>query len=166
MAKVISTIIKDVNKPKPCGLNTVALLRTASKSFGLGAQETMKIAEKLYLDGFITYPRTESTHYSENFEFKEVLKHLTGNAALGTLATLALSVRQKKARVSGVEFYGAGEGAQCRGSSADHACELCVASGLEAGTMEGVRVHLSTLCRDNYAFSCDPASDGQLHGRQ
>ena len=92
MARVLTTSVKDATKSKPCGLNTVALLRTASKSFGLGAQETMKIAERLYLSGFITYPRTESTQYSENFDFKGVLQHLTGNAALGALATTALNV--------------------------------------------------------------------------
>lgn len=33
----------------------------------------MRVAEHLYLNEFITYPRTESTDYSENFDFKEIL---------------------------------------------------------------------------------------------
>ncbi len=36
----------------------------------------MKIAEQLYLRGFTTYPRTESTTFSPNFNFKEVLTFL------------------------------------------------------------------------------------------
>lgn len=49
------------------------MLKVASKNFGMSAHDTMRIAEHLYLRGFITYPRTESTTYSENFNFKEVL---------------------------------------------------------------------------------------------
>lgn len=44
----------------------------------MSAQETLRIAETLYLSGLTTYPRTESTDFSENFDFKEVLKeHIT-----------------------------------------------------------------------------------------
>jgi DNA topoisomerase-3 len=49
------------------------MLKTASKTFGMSAHETMKTAEHLYLRGYITYPRTESTTYSGNFNFKEIL---------------------------------------------------------------------------------------------
>lgn len=89
---VVESVSKDKDKVKPPGLNTVELLRTASKSFGLGAQQTMKIAEKLYLNRYITYPRTESTHYSENFNFKEILDKLASNSALGSLAVATLKV--------------------------------------------------------------------------
>lgn len=40
----------------------------------MSAHDTMKIAEHLYLRGYITYPRTESTTYSANFNFKEILQ--------------------------------------------------------------------------------------------
>ena len=51
-------------KARPVGLNTVKLLKVASKTFGFGSHDTMRIAEHLYLRGFITYPRTESTTFS------------------------------------------------------------------------------------------------------
>ncbi len=92
VARVLGTTTKDKEKQRPCGLNTVELLKIASKSFGCGAQHTMKIAEKLYLDGFITYPRTETTQYSDNFDFTEILKNLKGNPVLGTLAGITLNV--------------------------------------------------------------------------
>jgi len=34
----------------------------------------MHLAEKLYLQGYITYPRTESSSYPNNFDFKTIVK--------------------------------------------------------------------------------------------
>lgn len=68
-------------------MNTVKLLKVGSTSFGLSAHETMKIAEHLYLRGFTTYPRTESTTFSENFNFKEVLQSLKEHEKFGKFAS-------------------------------------------------------------------------------
>lgn len=46
----------------------------------------MKIAERLYLRGFTTYPRTESTTFSPNFNFKEVLTSLKDHCDYGKCA--------------------------------------------------------------------------------
>ena len=39
----------------------------------------MNTAEKLYLGGYLTYPRTESTSYSNNFDFLSVLRAIVNN---------------------------------------------------------------------------------------
>lgn len=73
-AKCLDVAVSLESQNKPLGLNTVKLLKTASSAFGLSAHVTMRIAEHLYLNGYITYPRTESTSYSSNFNFNEVLQ--------------------------------------------------------------------------------------------
>lgn len=66
-------------KVRPEGLNTVEMLKHASIYLGLGPHDTMRVAERLYLNGYITYPRTETTSYAENFEFKQVVDKIKEN---------------------------------------------------------------------------------------
>ena len=73
-AKVISITTKEKAKERPIALNTVELMRTASSGLGMGPHHAMQIAEKLYTQGYISYPRTESTQYAENFDLKDVLR--------------------------------------------------------------------------------------------
>lgn len=67
-------------------MNTVKLLKVGSTNFGLSALDTMRIAERLYLRGYTTYPRTESTTFSPNFNFKEVLNSLKESQDYGQYA--------------------------------------------------------------------------------
>ena len=46
------------------------MLKFVTKYLGISSHEAMHAAEKLYLGGFITYPRTESSQYPSNFDFK------------------------------------------------------------------------------------------------
>lgn len=49
------------------------MLKFATKYLGFSSHDAMKCAERLYLSGYVTYPRTESTHYPNNFNFNNVL---------------------------------------------------------------------------------------------
>ena len=88
-----------VTQPRPIGLNTVKMLKVASKTYGMSAHETMKVAEHLYLRGFITYPRTESTTFSGNFNFNEILAQHRSNSEWGQHASYLMTsgfVKPKK----------------------------------------------------------------------
>ncbi|XP_026878009.1 DNA topoisomerase 3-alpha [Electrophorus electricus] len=66
MATVISVTTKPKSKWRPLPLDTVELEKLASRKLKIGAKETMKIAEKLYTQGFISYPRTETNMFPKN----------------------------------------------------------------------------------------------------
>ena len=46
--------------------NTSAMLRESAEKYGFSPQKTMKIAQELFENGFITYHRTDSTRVSQN----------------------------------------------------------------------------------------------------
>nr|BAA20009.1 topoisomerase-III [Homo sapiens] len=66
-AQVEATSRKEKAKQRPLALNTVEMLR-------MGPQHAMQTAERLYTQGYISYPRTETTHYPENFDLKGSLR--------------------------------------------------------------------------------------------
>ena len=79
--KNIRCVVKSVKTRQqrvspPPGLNTVQMLRAASLSMGLSPKKTMEVAEKLYMAGYITYPRTESTRYSLGMDFLAIVRSL------------------------------------------------------------------------------------------
>lgn len=82
-AKVESVVSKDQFRGRPQALNTVELMRAASSGLGLGPHQAMQIAEKLYTQGYISYPRTETTQYPTNFDLMSVVKTLQNSSEFG-----------------------------------------------------------------------------------
>ncbi|KAJ7957287.1 DNA topoisomerase [Quillaja saponaria] len=74
---------KQESKSRPSGLNTVNLLKVASSALGFGPQMAMQLAERLYTQGFISYPRTESTAYPSSFDFRGTLSAVANNPTWG-----------------------------------------------------------------------------------
>lgn len=70
---------KEKSKARPGALNTVEMLRVASSGLGLGPHQAMQIAERLYTQGYISYPRTETSQYPKNFDLNGVLRLFTSN---------------------------------------------------------------------------------------
>lgn len=69
--KGLKTTIKLKKVLPPIPLDTTSFLKLGT-SKGFSAYNTMKIAEKLYLDGFITYPRTDNQRYMDIPFLKEI----------------------------------------------------------------------------------------------
>lgn len=82
-ARVVSSDSTERAKPPPPGLNTVDLLKSCSKGLGMGAHRVMQIAERLYIEGHISYPRTESSAFPKGFDFRETLAACASHPELG-----------------------------------------------------------------------------------
>ena len=63
-------------KSAPAPLNTSRLLQLASSQLHYSPKQTMQYAQQLYQEGYITYMRTESTKYSEEF-LEKAKKYVT-----------------------------------------------------------------------------------------
>lgn len=83
-ATVVGVSKKEKSKQRPIALNTIEMLRMASSGLNMGPQHCMQIAERLYTQGYISYPRTETTHYPENFDLKGTLRQLQTNSSWGS----------------------------------------------------------------------------------
>jgi DNA topoisomerase-1 len=73
-------IVKEFNKSleriyKPAPFNTTEFMREASR-IGVMPSRAMKIAESLYVKGYISYPRTDNTVYQRSINLKTVVEKL------------------------------------------------------------------------------------------
>ena len=59
---------KEKQSAHPFAFTTSTLQQACSNKFHISPKETMSICQKLYETGMITYPRTESTTYSDEFK--------------------------------------------------------------------------------------------------
>ena len=64
----------------PAPFNTTSLMAAASAE-GLSPARTMRIAESLYMDGYISYPRVDNTVYPSSLNLAEVVRTVAGNPA-------------------------------------------------------------------------------------
>ena len=78
------TAEKIVSKKQPTPLTTSSLQQRASNELHFSPKQTMKLAQTLYENGYITYMRTDSTTYSKDFikTAKSFIKEKYGNEYL------------------------------------------------------------------------------------
>jgi len=72
------TAPKKTIKKSPEPLTTSTLQQLASNELHISPKETMKYAQQLYENGYITYMRTDSKKYSQEF-IENVIKFITSN---------------------------------------------------------------------------------------
>lgn len=79
-ATVASIEKKQRTSAPPIPFNTTALMAAAA-SEGLTPARTMRIAESLYMDGYISYPRVDNTVYPASLDLRETVATLKRNPA-------------------------------------------------------------------------------------
>jgi len=93
------TARKNTRKP-PTPYNTTAFSTDASSRLGITPASAMRIAEDLYMDGFISYPRTDNTVYPSSLPVRELVTSLVRikefSAASGLLEGELKPTRGKK----------------------------------------------------------------------
>uniref|UniRef100_A0A8C5A0A4 DNA topoisomerase n=1 Tax=Gadus morhua TaxID=8049 RepID=A0A8C5A0A4_GADMO len=90
MATVTSVTSKPKSKWRPLPLDTVEMEKLSSRKLKINAKETMKIAEKLYTQGFISYPRTETNIFPKDLALGPLVEHQTQSPSWGAFAQRVL----------------------------------------------------------------------------
>ncbi|MEK6856087.1 MAG: DNA topoisomerase [Nanoarchaeota archaeon] len=93
--------------PVPFDLTT--LQREAYRFLKISPSETLATAQKLYLEGIISYPRTSSQKIPEQIEPKKILKKLSSHFPEVKLATRITPIEGKKSDPAHPSIYPTGE---------------------------------------------------------
>ncbi|XP_027777253.1 DNA topoisomerase 3-alpha [Marmota flaviventris] len=90
MEDPLATVVEIRSKPKskwrPQALDTVELEKLASRKLKINAKETMRIAEKLYTQGYISYPRTETNIFPKDLNLMALVEQQTPDPHWGAFA--------------------------------------------------------------------------------
>jgi DNA topoisomerase-1 len=85
---VKSVTARRTTRQPPTPLNTTAFTSAAS-SIGITPARAMRVAEDLYMDGFISYPRTDNTVYPNSLPVRELLQSIASVGAFEEAAPIA-----------------------------------------------------------------------------
>ncbi|TGZ83263.1 DNA topoisomerase III [Ascodesmis nigricans] len=85
-ARVTKVQKKPTKKWKPLPLTTVELQKLGSRFLHITSQEVMSIAEKLYTNGFISYPRTETDQFDPGMDLRALCEKQTQSPTWGPFA--------------------------------------------------------------------------------
>ncbi|KAK9471085.1 DNA topoisomerase [Dipodascopsis tothii] len=85
-ARVVSVVKKPTSKWRPLPLTTVELQKRGSMFLGLSAKRVMDIAEKLYTQGFVSYPRTETDRFDPGMDLQALVRKQTADNNWGAYA--------------------------------------------------------------------------------
>ncbi|KAJ8076355.1 DNA topoisomerase [Marasmius tenuissimus] len=87
LARVLKVEKKETKKWKPLPLTTVELQKAGSRLLKLSPKKVLDIAEKLYQQGFLSYPRTETDQYDAQFDFHSLIEKQRVDPAWGQFAS-------------------------------------------------------------------------------
>jgi DNA topoisomerase-1 len=86
--KSVKETVKNVSPPAP--FNTTGLI-VAANSLGFTAARTINVAENLYMNGFISYPRTDNTVYPPSLDLGDIARMLSAVPDLSNAVNSVLS---------------------------------------------------------------------------
>ncbi len=89
----------------PPPLNTTRALTEINRLFGIDSKTAIKILEDLYLSGLITYPRTDTDRYPQDFDHKGTLEKLVGFSEYSEIIRLIIT-RGAKLKRNGRKLIG------------------------------------------------------------
>jgi len=102
-ARVTSVKATKRRVARPAPFSTTTFM-TAATSLGLSASAAMRVAEGLYMGGYISYPRTDNTVYPSSLDLREILSDLArgefGDDARRLLAKEKLSPSRGKKKTT------------------------------------------------------------------
>ena len=70
---VVRKKVEEQQTQPPYPLNTTEFLKRSSKYLGISSDKALEVAEKLYLEGIVSYPRTDTNLYGDGFPFMKIL---------------------------------------------------------------------------------------------
>ncbi len=83
---VVEEVKRDKFEQKPPHPFDLTSLQTESyRAFGISPKETLEIAQQLYIDGLISYPRTSSQQLPEAIGYKKIIEDLSKQPEYKTL---------------------------------------------------------------------------------
>lgn len=100
-AKVILSSKEKILKNKPYPLTTVNLQKIGSSKLNMSTFHLMKVAEKLYTKGYISYPRTDTNFYDFSINTKNLVKRLENSNKFGKYVKKLLDGKFEKPRNGG-----------------------------------------------------------------
>ncbi|KAG9072250.1 DNA topoisomerase [Linnemannia hyalina] len=77
---------KPTSKYKPLPLTTVELQKSGSRLLSMSSDRIMTVAEGLYTQGWISYPRTETDQFDQNYDLMGLVQRQTHNGQWGRFA--------------------------------------------------------------------------------
>ncbi|HID26134.1 MAG TPA: DNA topoisomerase I, partial [Thermoplasmata archaeon] len=90
--KSVDKVVKKEKPPSP--FDTTSFLSAASSLLRMSASHAMEVAEELYMQGWISYPRTDNTVYPKTLSFDKILS-LLSNSSLSDLAYVTIGNRRQ-----------------------------------------------------------------------
>ena len=101
-------IVDDVSKERyrqrpPAPFNITSLQTEAYRLFGFSPQQTLNIAQSLYTNAMISYPRTSSEKLPPQIDYKQILEALSKIGKYKSLCTLLLKSSLRPAEGKGVD---------------------------------------------------------------